>query len=349
MLRNCSLAAPERTEVLHMRAIIAGKDSEITRRELENFLGSEPLQKDVVAALKEACMTNNISIARWLCGKYDMARRWDMDVDRIFMVVCGMELQETALWMYDTFDACDKNKRLSAAAAAFHSRCMEGRTSMAEWMCDAFKLTKRDVVGGIGRTLWRACEGGHVGMVRWLHRKFELTTQDVSHADLVATFSEACLGMESNLETAKWMRAAFGLTKEYLGADVGRIFCKACEDGHWDIAQWLHEAFGLTKRDVAGDIGHAFCVACACSEHPRQDMLEWMVGTFELSKDDIVPNDRCRAFYYLCEDGQLQMAKWMFAAIRISADDARGVLSRLPSRAREYIPEVVTWLEGVAA
>lgn len=141
-------------------------------------------------------------------------------------------------------------------ASQAHSKSQAHRgtsnTQPAQWMCDTFNVSARELRDVGALSLCTACERGDLALARWLSESCALTPTD-ARADDNNALSLACVG--GHLEVARWLTAEFGLTADDIrGVDHDNFALReCCSKGLLDVVRWLVDAdsgLGLTNADV---------------------------------------------------------------------------------------------------
>jgi hypothetical protein len=123
-----------------------------------------------------------------------------------------------------------------------------------------------------------------VVIFKYLKEAFGLTKEDAQDDDNYALRWSAHNG---HLDVVKYLREEFGLTKEDAQAK-GPDGCAnyalrySAQNGHLGVVKYLKEAFALTKEDAQADNNYALRLSV---RNGHLDVVKYLKEAFELEKD----------------------------------------------------------------
>lgn len=217
----------------------------------------------------EACVTNNVGMAKYIATKYQLTPANAKHLRYLLELTAKRGHLDTIRWLVDDFKVPaevirrDDDWLLSVSGPR-----------VGQWLMERFNIPTMALRADGDYAMRSAVEEGNLDKARWLADATDITPADV-RSDSNEMLQKAC--EYGHLDVAKFLTERFGLTKEDAQDNGNYAFRTACANGHLDVAKWLVDHFGLTIEDARAHNNYALRKA---TQKRHQHVVDWLKTRF---------------------------------------------------------------------
>jgi ankyrin repeat protein len=190
-----------------------------------------PHADDLYAALRLACVNDQLHVAKWLSTVYEF---FDFSMEGLFLIACLYDYMDMAQWLAD--EGCNPHCHDQDGSSAMFRACAQGSMRMVEWLYGK-GVTNLMMMNHSGLSLlWAACTSDNVHVCQWLYERCPEIIHLVDHR-MDYPMMTAC--KRGNMKMVKWLLPHSNINHK--NGDGYTALWFACYYGHIDVVKWLVE------------------------------------------------------------------------------------------------------------
>ena len=241
----------------------------------------------------EACMSNNLLIARYFVATLDNIKYKD-SVKYTFCRASELGKYEVVRWLYEEFTIIIHEFN----HYAFRWASNNGHLSIVKWLHKIEKVDNEDIIYD---ALKSSLVNNHLAITTWLLSNYRYVINMVDRDDLIY----ACC-VRGNHTAIKYIMNVFrnGSSPE-VGVNWDDIFCLVCKYGHIETAKWILDDPLSINPNMGLPISRAFLFAI---EFGELDIVTWLYNMYDTMDNSIIQESFKQACYF----GKKDIVMWLY-------------------------------------